>query len=390
MTENTTPASEELYSRLPAVHRIDAADNISFIGGSWRTFAEQNGCPGLADSVLGRSLWDYIGGREVIEFNKLLFGILRDEFEPGDRITITGRCDSPDVHRDMLYELMPYGTGEIEIRSMIRVAHKPRTAIIQTVREHEIDYLLMGRHGKRTTWRSRIGSNIDRVVKETNTHAVICENLPVEEAETKTRRVLVPVEEPWRAPLAIGVAAALIPSDVRGQVTLLHLSEHEMSEEERSKFRNAIREQAQQREDTEPASLFDPSSPVSIEFRTIEVNEVADIVKAAEEYDRIVLSTRYRGFLERQVVGETARALADHAHCPVVFVNPKEVQAVFNVQHFFEYFRELEEKGKPESPESGKEEESGRSSEKAPTTEAETRTGRGEEEEPEGAEKAEK
>ena len=51
---------------MPAiVYCIDGRDRIVFMNEASHAFAKANGAPQLTRGVIGRSLWDFISGREL-------------------------------------------------------------------------------------------------------------------------------------------------------------------------------------------------------------------------------------------------------------------------------------------------------------------------------------
>ena len=55
------------------VYTIDATDSISSVSPSWLVFARANGARELTrESVVGRSLWDFIDGERVHELYRLV------------------------------------------------------------------------------------------------------------------------------------------------------------------------------------------------------------------------------------------------------------------------------------------------------------------------------
>lgn len=235
----------------------------------------------------------------------------------------------------------------VPIRTVIRVAHRPAEAIIRTAADRNAEYLLMGWHGPKRGRKALIGRNIDRVIKESNCHALIFEHAALERARGRPRRILVPLSNPRTAPLALGVASALIEIS-GGEITVLHLSESP-SEEKTAELREQIREALGLSGPGEAGALLDGEAPVELVSQAVRRGVVEDIVKLASGYDRVILGTSGGGgLLRRAIVGETARRIAERADCPVVLLRPRHSAVKFSVQSFFDFFRDLERQGHPE------------------------------------------
>jgi hypothetical protein len=87
-------------------YAIDEHDHLIRVDEGYYRFAEENGWPD-AGSSLGRSLWDYVAGRELVNLQRLLVRRVRDEV--GD-VELPFRCDAPDVRRDLPQRLLDPAT----------------------------------------------------------------------------------------------------------------------------------------------------------------------------------------------------------------------------------------------------------------------------------------
>jgi hypothetical protein len=79
-------------------YHLDASDRIVAVDAAWIAFAAANDAPDLADRVLGRPVWPFIANVTVRELYRTLFRRVR---ETRAGVTVTFRCDSPDVRRFM-------------------------------------------------------------------------------------------------------------------------------------------------------------------------------------------------------------------------------------------------------------------------------------------------
>ena len=77
-------------------YAIDEHDHLIRVDEGYYRFAEENGWSD-AGSSLGRLLWDYVAGRELVKLQRLLVRRVRDEV--GD-VELPFRCDGPDVRRE--------------------------------------------------------------------------------------------------------------------------------------------------------------------------------------------------------------------------------------------------------------------------------------------------
>lgn len=249
-----------------------------------------------------------------------------------------------DNARPLLEQAKEYaGQYNMPVTTQIRVGHKPARSIIYTTQDMDPEYLIMGWHGTIEQQGTIIGSNIDKVLKESNTHAIVMQELD----DQDYHRVLVPVANPKTAPLSVGIASLLLETNPGGEITLFHVSSEEISESEQAEFQEQVLEFVREKEGGYEALLADHSR-FRFEFQKSR-NPIRAIVHKSAGYDRIVLGTSQRGLFRRRVFGKVPTQIAKLADCPVIFVRPKESGFKFEMQYFFQFFRELEERGKPEN-----------------------------------------
>ncbi len=94
-------------------YAIDEHDHLIRVDDGYYRFAEENGWS-EAGSSLGRSLWDYVTGQELVKLQRLLLRRIRDEV--GD-IELPFRCDGPDVRREMDIRIVARPGGRVVLFS---------------------------------------------------------------------------------------------------------------------------------------------------------------------------------------------------------------------------------------------------------------------------------
>jgi hypothetical protein len=103
-TSNAPAATAVLY-------RIDGADVLIEVGGSWDEFARANGGIG---QVVGRPLWHFVTGTEV---RAIWSQMLRRVREVGGPLAFLYRCDGPGMRRLTQMELLADSDGYVAFRS---------------------------------------------------------------------------------------------------------------------------------------------------------------------------------------------------------------------------------------------------------------------------------
>lgn len=229
---------------------------------------------------------------------------------------------------------------DVPVSTLMRVGHKPAKAIIHTAQDKNTEYLIMGWKGSVHDEETIIGSNIDHVLKESNTHGVVMQRTEDQELNN----ILVPVANPDMAPLALSMASLMLEDNPEGSITVLHVSPEPMEDDEKEAFKNKVFSFAEESEEG-PEALLTEESRFQFDFREHDDPESV-IARESGNHDRMILGTSQdgmSGWFGRKVFGMTPTLLADESECPVIFVRPREAGFTFEVQHFFQFFRELEE-----------------------------------------------
>lgn len=98
-------------------YAVNRDDVLIWVSKSWRAFARENDAPELADrSLRGVSLWVFIGDRETRGYYQRLHDGVRESKLP---VTISSRCDSPTLRRDLRISLRPMRNGGILYESLV-------------------------------------------------------------------------------------------------------------------------------------------------------------------------------------------------------------------------------------------------------------------------------
>ncbi len=227
--------------------------------------------------------------------------------------------------------------------TLIRVGHDVAGAVVRTAEDRHTDFLIMGWKGRERRRGFLIGRHIDRVLKGANTHIIVMQR----GAFKKGERVLVPIANPRTAPLALAVGALIAGEEGGGSIQVIHMTPQETDPDYRTRFEADLTGFLRQ-EGWDPGSLFGDRTRFGLEFRTTD-NVVTEIIRLSADYDRLVLGTSQGGVLQRKIYGRIPTRIARYARCPVVLVRMKESGVLFGLQHFFQFFRELESSGQPES-----------------------------------------
>ncbi len=103
-------------SEFPFVYRVDYRDRLTYMNEALADFADRSGSTGLAQTVIGKSLWDYIEGPDVQHVYGVLMRKVRSTRTPA---FLPFRCDLSDDRRFVEMVIMPLSDGGIEFRTRL-------------------------------------------------------------------------------------------------------------------------------------------------------------------------------------------------------------------------------------------------------------------------------
>ncbi len=250
------------------------------------------------------------------------------------------------VGRDFVLEARPIidGAAEravqmgMEPTVLLRVAHRPADAIIDTVRETGANFVIMGWRGTARHPRTTIGSNIDMIIQKANTNVLVVRG----DVWIPARRILIPVQHPQHGHLMAGLAAPLADPE-GGYIELMHVVRTGLTPQERAQRAATLKESI---------SAFDPAEMPDDEERRrmrmrIRIYEGEDVVstirKVSKNFDLLIMGATQQSWLRRTVWGDTTSRVAQLIECPLMLVNLRAGPLQFNVAQFFEFFWETEE-----------------------------------------------
>lgn len=96
-------------------YELDAEDCIQAVSLNWLEHACLNGAPELKqEAVIGRSLWDFVEGKETRHLSSLLFSAARQRQRP---LGFPFRCDSPTYRRFVRLSVVPLLDSALEVSS---------------------------------------------------------------------------------------------------------------------------------------------------------------------------------------------------------------------------------------------------------------------------------
>jgi hypothetical protein len=127
-------------SRPKYCYRVDAADRLVWVDAWWLAFAAENGAPELTEqSVLGRSLWDFIEGNEP---RRLFAEIHARVRRTSKTLVLPFRCDSPTLQRHLRLKIVPAEQGELHYESILLRVEPQRMLTLLDPQQPRTDAML--------------------------------------------------------------------------------------------------------------------------------------------------------------------------------------------------------------------------------------------------------
>jgi hypothetical protein len=131
-------------------YELDADDRVVAVCGEWDAFALENGAdPAVAPAVLGRSLWEFIGGAETKHLLRRVLAGVRTTARP---VEAPFRCDGPGLERYMEFRAEPRDGGRMRITTRL-LREVPRAGCAQA---DTVDAAALGEMITMCSWCNRI------------------------------------------------------------------------------------------------------------------------------------------------------------------------------------------------------------------------------------------
>jgi nucleotide-binding universal stress UspA family protein len=210
----------------------------------------------------------------------------------------------------LLRKAIQYGKEQgVETRSAIRIAHQVWDGIIQTAEVERVSLILMGWKGYTTTRDRIMGEVTDKVVR----HAP-CDMITIKLfGDRPIRRILIPTAGSHHATLAANYVGIHQDSN-NYDVTCCYVVKPGAGEQERDIARQLIDKTVRL------TGLAEKS-----DIRLIEGKRVATaLVKAAADYDLLVLGASREGVFSSVLFGEVPEKVARYSKTPVMIVKRYE------------------------------------------------------------------
>ena len=214
-----------------------------------------------------------------------------------------------DEKREVLRQALEVAEEEgVPASGIIRIAHHASDAILNTIRQHDVDAVLMGWRG-RPHHRSDVvlGTTVDRVVQEAECD-VLVETFTEEGRPREAESILVPTAAGPHTDLAVRVAGILARRQ-DGFVRLLNVVDPDLPLSERREIETALEEKAETLGDVDHEIVLVDSEDV-----------VEAIVEETGRHDLTVMGATREGLLQQLLLGAVPESVAASTKSPLIMV----------------------------------------------------------------------
>jgi len=256
-----------------------------------------------------------------------------------EQLPITAGNDLVDEARDEMRQILERVRAEgVEAELLIRLSHRASSAIIRTLEASRADFCVLGWRGTTRGGNRVLGSNLDAVLKESNCNFVVMQELP-----DRVDRILMPASNPEQAEVFFAVGYAIARGVEAGAIDVVTVFDPDADdatvERRMSEMAEALSRQAEV-----PLKSWEEELEVDGVRVTFGAERGDDalgrLVEMSEGYDMMVVGAGPGGPWGRDVLGRFTWALSRHPECPVVAVKRRAGGLHFQLQSFFEFFRE--------------------------------------------------
>ncbi len=244
--------------------------------------------------------------------------------------------------RDEVQPMMDLVRSEgVQAELLIRLAHDAAVAITRTVNEARAQFCVLGWKTQTRGGNRVLGSNLDEVLRNTNCNFIVMQQLP-----DRIDKILVPVSNPLQAQLAFVIAFGVAHSRGSTAIDLVRVFDEHLAEGAReellAELAQAVAEASGIRLDLRKETT--DVDGVRVRFRAERAHAaLRHLADLTAEYDLMVLGAGPGGIMGRDVMGHFTRVLAEESRCPVIAVKRRTGALHFQLQSFFQFFRDEEE-----------------------------------------------
>jgi len=213
--------------------------------------------------------------------------------------------------------------------AILRVAHQPGTAIVQTAVERRVNLLIMGWRGGSQEAHKAIGRNVDDIIEQVN-----CDVLVIQQEDAPPfARILVPIVNPLQTKTALE-KARLLTANGQADIDVLHVFRPETPAADRQRLVDVLQLQI------DALKSMYPEYQQHLTLKTEEGEDVVEtLAQMAETYDCVILGATRDSWLRQRFFGSKPARLAQLTRPPVILLRPETGAVGFGLRRVMNYLR---------------------------------------------------
>lgn len=235
-----------------------------------------------------------------------------------DQLPVVEGKDFIDEFKDIMDKAVEFGKKkDVVVNTLIRIGHSVNNAIVDTIKERDVDLMVMGWKGFSNTRGSVFGTVLDDVVMSAECDVVMIKMVHLD----KMKNILLPMSGGPHAEYALEIAAA-ISKAYKSNINVTMIVPPGISFEERNIY--------QQRVDDSVALIKDKVK--NVEGELVKARSISSgILKMTETYDVCILGAAREGLMQQLIFGSIPEIVAKKCRHTVIMVKKYQGAKLKNI-----------------------------------------------------------
>ena len=201
--------------------------------------------------------------------------------------------------------------------------------ILQSVREKDIDLLILGTHGRDGLERAFFGSVAEKIIRKSSVPVMTIREARPSFPSHENPKLLVPIDFSVYGYAALEYATKLAIS-TGGEITIVHVDDSDHSATKQFPHGQPGSTDRQKQIWHQLKGYAPSSSKISHTHKLLKGDPAREIIEYAnaKHFDFVVQGTHGRSGIRRAIMGSVAENIVRHVNCPVISIRPEEQQSI--------------------------------------------------------------
>jgi len=224
---------------------------------------------------------------------------------------------------------------DVPTSSIIRIARKPAKAIIDEVEDRDIDMVVMGWQGKRRSPETRLGSNIDQVMKDADCDIAVLRGKEF----SNVKNIFIPIAYPDQAHLMLEVGQ-MFEKEQQSNIDLYHIISPRVNDDEEAKQRR-LNDLYEGLADLKAGPDSEEEAKHAIKL-TVDTNIVGSIVDLSSQHDLTIIGAAREGWFHKLIAGTKPEQIAQRTDGNLILIKNRRTTIHSGLLDVIEFFRSSE------------------------------------------------